>query len=283
MQISSKTIAREPNIGFIGGGNMASSLIVGLLNQGQVNARNLFLFEPNTEKAAELEKQHGINIAANNNELVEQCDVVVIAVKPQVLKNVLQPLIGSFNNKRPLIVSVVAGITASSINGWLNGDFAIVRVMPNTPALIGMGASGMYANDRVSAAERELTAQLMNAVGHSVWVTKEQDIDSVTALSGSGPAYFMLFIKSLIESAQTAGLDTDVAKTLALQTAAGTAELIRSNNLPLQTLIDNVTSPNGTTEQALRSFQNDGLSRIVNNAFSAAKRRSEELAEELKN
>lgn len=281
-QTSDTSDASEPKIGFIGGGNMASSLIGGLLSQGDVSPHALFLFEPNTEKAAELEKQHGINITANNNELVNQCDVVVIAVKPQVLKTVLRPLADSFNNKQPLLVSVVAGITAASINHWLNGDFAIVRVMPNTPALVGMGASGMFANEQVSDSQRALTTQLMNAVGNSVWVNAEHDIDSVTALSGSGPAYFMLFIKSLIASGEAAGLDADTAKALAVQTAAGAAELIRNSDLPLQTLIDNVTSPNGTTEQALLSFKNDDLTGIVDNAFAAAKRRSEELAEELK-
>lgn len=260
---------------------MASSLIGGLLKQGQVEPENLSLFEPSEDKANALASQYGLTVSPSNEALVAQCDLVVIAVKPQVLKAVLTPLADAYVTTKPLIVSVVAGITAESIQAWLATDCPIVRVMPNTPALIGKGASGMYANASVSNEQRQLTEQLMGAVGTATWVAAEQDIDSVTALSGSGPAYFMLFIKSLIESAESAGLDSDAAKALALQTAIGATELVASSDLSLQTLIDNVTSPNGTTEQALLSFHNDDLPGIVRNAFNAAKRRSEELAKEL--
>jgi len=153
--------------------------------------------------------------------------------------------------------------------------------MPNTPALIGQGASGLYANDRVNDEQRVVASQLVNAVGSSAWVDKENDIDSITALSGSGPAYFMLFIQSLIESAVNAGLEPEAAKTLAVKTASGAAALIDSSDLPLQTLIDNVTSPGGTTEQALLSFERSNLKGVVDSAFNAAKNRSEEMAKEL--
>ncbi len=260
---------------------MATSLIGGLVEQDQVNAGDLLLYEPDADKAKQVASEYQISLASNNDELVLSCDVVVIAVKPQVLQRVLTPLATSFSKNKPLIVSVVAGIRAESIEQWLNCELAVVRVMPNTPALIGKGASGLFANKRVSAAQKSLTQNLMNAVGIAAWVASEADIDSVTALSGSGPAYFMLFIQGLIDAAIQAGIAPESAKALAVQTAAGAAELVAGSEHDLQTLIDNVTSPNGTTEAALKSFHADQLTRIVSNAFNAAKHRSEQLAEEL--
>jgi len=268
-------------IGFIGGGNMASSLIGGLVAESKNAAKCLWVFEPSLEKSQALVEQFGINAATDNAELIANVDIVVIAVKPQVLQQVLEPLSRDFAERAPLVVSVVAGITAASIETWLKVELPIVRVMPNTPALIGMGACGLYANQRVSDDQKLATEILCNAVGISAWVEFEEDIDSVTALSGSGPAYFMLFIQGLIEAAEAAGLSSETAKSLAVQTAAGAAQLVSSSDLPLQTLIDNVTSPNGTTEKALESFNSNDLKSIVNTAFEAAKTRSKELAEEL--
>ncbi len=268
-------------IGFIGGGNMASSLIGGLVAEPQTAAENIWVFEPSTEKANALVEQFGINAARNNVELIENVDIVVIAVKPQVLQQVLEPLAISVAAKKPLLVSVVAGISARSIEKWLGVDLAIIRVMPNTPALIGMGACGLYANQRVNNDQKNAAESLFDAVGISAWVESEQDIDSVTALSGSGPAYFMLFLQGLIESAEAAGLKPETAKALAVQTAAGAAQLVSSSDLELQTLIDNVTSPRGTTEKALESFNTNGLKALVNEAFEAARTRSHELAKEL--
>jgi len=260
---------------------MASSLIGGLINGGVVKANEIIVFDPSSERSGELQTQFSIQVAENNEQLIEKSSVVVIAVKPQVLKSVLSPLASSFQSNKPLIVSVVAGITASSIEQWLGGDFSIVRVMPNTPALVGQGASGLYANNHVTDEQRAISSELINAVGSSAWVANENDIDSITALSGSGPAYFMLFIQSLIESSVSAGLEPDAAKALAVKTASGAAALIESSDLPLQTLIDNVTSPGGTTEQALLSFDKSDLKGVVDKAFCAAKNRSEELAKEL--
>ncbi len=260
---------------------MASSIIGGVVAQGDLPASHIWCYEPNNEKAQALADQFGINKAQNNAELIANSEIVVIAVKPQVLQQVLTPVAQNFNDKQPLIVSVVAGISAASIETWLGDRFAIVRVMPNTPALVGMGASGLYANEHVSVEQRNATEQLCNSVGISAWVDSEADIDSVTALSGSGPAYFMLFIQGLIEAAEAAGLGSDSAKALAVQTAAGAAKLIAESDTSLQTLIDNVTSPNGTTEKALQSFDEAQLKSIVADAFEAARIRSEELATEL--
>lgn len=270
-------------IGFIGSGNMASSLIGGLLSSSAngVDAEQIIVFDPSREKVDALVKKFSVRAAQDNQSLVSQADTVVIAVKPQVLQKVLEPLRDEFAQSSPLIVSVVAGIKGESIEAWLQKPYSIVRVMPNTPALVGAGASGMHANSRVTDQQRRTTETLMNAVGLSAWVESEQDIDSVTALSGSGPAYFMLFIQELVEAAVNAGMQESTAKTLAVQTAMGAAKLVSSSDQPIQTLIDNVTSPGGTTEQALKSFANSGLSQTVNTAFDAAKRRSEELAQEL--
>lgn len=260
---------------------MASSLIGGLVAGSNNASKNIWVFDPSAEKARELVEQFGINAARDNADLIANVDIVVIAVKPQVLQQVLEPLQNDFAKKTPLVVSVVAGITAASIQRWLAIELPIVRVMPNTPALIGMGACGLYANQRVNDDQKIATQHICNAVGISAWVESENDIDSVTALSGSGPAYFMLFIQGLIEAAEAAGLSSETAKALAVQTAVGAAQLVSSSELPLQTLIDNVTSPNGTTEQALKSFDDNGLKSLVAQAFNAAQTRSKELAEEL--
>lgn len=272
-------------IGFIGGGNMASSIIGGLLNNATepslIKAKDLWVFDRNTNCTKTLHSKYGINVAENNQQLVEKCSVVVIAVKPQVLKAVLTPLVDSFSQTRPLVVSVVAGIQAATIEQWLAQQLAIVRVMPNTPALIGAGASGLYANSQVSTEQKALTTKIVDCIGIGRWVNSEADIDSVTALSGSGPAYFMLFIKSLVDAGTKAGLDRQIAQDLAVQTAIGAAQLIQHSEHSIGTLIENVTSPAGTTEQALLSFENDKLQEIVANAFDAAKNRSQEMAVEL--
>ena len=263
---------------------MASSLIGGLVNNDaghDLDPKDIMVFEPSTEKAQELQDTFGIQLATDNQELLAYANVVLIAVKPQSLQSVLKPLTESFRSQQPLIVSIVAGIRSNTIEQWLDDEFAIVRVMPNTPALVGAGASGLFANERVNDGQRKVTESLLNAVGICHWVENENDIDSVTALSGSGPAYFMLFIQSLIDAAVKAGLDTDTAKELAIATATGSAELIANSDLSLQQLIDNVTSPGGTTEQALKSFHSDKLPDIVSSAFEAARLRSQELADQL--
>jgi pyrroline-5-carboxylate reductase len=272
-------------IGFIGGGNMASSIIGGLLNNttqtSLIEASDVWVFDRNAQVTKALNKKYDINVADGNEQLVEKCKVVVLAVKPQVLKAVLTPLAKVLSRTRPLVISVVAGIQSATIEHWLEQQLAIVRVMPNTPALIGAGASGLYANARVTSEQKALTDKLVGCIGIGRWVHSEADIDSVTALSGSGPAYFMLFIKSLIDAGTKAGLDPQTAKDLAVQTAIGAAQLIQHSEHSISTLIENVTSPAGTTEQALLSFENDKLAEIVANAFDAAKTRSQKMALEL--
>lgn len=263
---------------------MASSLIGGLVKTGSelsLSPQDIMVFEPNVDKGRQLKADFDINLAKDNEHLLEHADVVVIAVKPQILQAVLKPLDTLFKAKQPLIISIVAGIRSDSIEKWLAGEYSVVRVMPNTPALVGAGASGLYANSRVLDHQKKITEMLLNSVGICSWVSSEKDIDSVTALSGSGPAYFMLFIKSLVEAAEAAGLDSKTATQLAVATAHGSAKLIAGSESSLQTLIDNVTSPGGTTEQALNSFYANNLPEVISDAFEAARLRSEELADQL--
>ncbi|GHA05162.1 pyrroline-5-carboxylate reductase [Arenicella chitinivorans] len=259
---------------------MATSMIGGMITSG-VDATQICVFDPSAARMQDLRTQFGLRCCEDNNALIRSCDVVVIAIKPQVMSSVLTPLAASFNAKRPLLISVVAGIRADSIDGWLAQRHAIVRVMPNTPALIGAGASGLYSTELVSAAQRQQAEQLLNTVGLTFWVDNESDIDAVTALSGSGPAYFMLFIESLVNAAVKAGLNPDTALSLAVQTAEGSAKLIKSSSDSLPALIDKVTSPGGTTEQAMQQFRTHGLDKLVATAFDAAHRRATELADEL--
>ncbi len=274
-------------IGFIGGGNMASSIIGGLV-PNIVQSQSIYVFDPNADQMEKLSSDFNINTCSSNSELVQKSDVLVLAVKPQVMATVLTPIAQIILDKQSLVISIAAGINCDLIQQIIinathvkNINTAVIRVMPNTPALVKSGASGMYANQSVSTEQKDIAQTLMSAVGSAFWVEKEQDIDAVTALSGSGPAYFMLFVKSLIESAEQAGLPSDIAKQLAIDTCAGSAKLMQSSEHSIEQLIKNVTSPKGTTEQALLSFQNDKLANIIDKAFQSALKRSEELGVEL--
>jgi pyrroline-5-carboxylate reductase len=268
------------SVGFIGGGNMANSIIGGLIPDILPN-NAVHVFDPNEEQLQQLAAQYGICPCKNNAELVNNSDVIILAVKPQVMNAVLTPIQNDLKNKQPLIISIAAGITCQAIETLSDNHAAVIRVMPNTPALVQAGASGLYANQHVSTEQKNIAQTLMNAVGSAFWVDNEADIDAVTALSGSGPAYFMLFVQSLIDAGEKAGLPKDIAKQLAIDTCAGSAKLMSTSDLPIQQLIDNVTSPRGTTEQALLSFKKNQLSHTVAEAFDAALKRSKELGKEL--
>jgi len=213
-------------IGFIGGGNMATSLIGGMVPER--GADMIMVSEPLADKRDELHKSFGIGVTESNEALVEQCDVVVIAVKPQVMQQVLEPIGDVVRNRQPLLVSIAAGITMDSMSKWLGGYDRLVRVMPNTPSLVGRGASGMFADPSVDAAMRETAESIMQCVGVAAWVPTEKDIDTVTALSGSGPAYFFYLMDIIDKTAVELGLDPETAKTLTLQTALGAAEAINT-------------------------------------------------------
>ena len=208
-------------------------------------------------------------------------DIVVLAVKPQVLAAVAQDLAPVVQEQQPLVISVAAGIRIEHLQHWLGPDCAIVRTMPNTPAMLQAGATGLFASDRVSEEQRSLAESLMRAVGITVWVQHEGLIDAVTALSGSGPAYFFLIMEQMIRSARTLGLGEEEATLLTLQTALGAARMALESDDSPATLRARVTSPGGTTEQAIRVFEQEGLEQIVKQAMTAARDRSIELSSQL--
>ncbi len=263
-------------IGFIGGGNMATSLIGGMVPAR--GADMIMVSEPLEDKRGELQQTFGIVATDNNDELVTACDVVVVAVKPQVMQTVLEPLAQSVQQHQPLVVSVAAGITMDSMSRWLGGYDRLVRVMPNTPALVGRGASGMFANPAVDATERDVAQSILECVGVTAWVPTEKDIDSVTAVSGSGPAYFFYLMEIIDRTAVELGLDPETAKKLTLQTALGAAELAGQSPDGFATLREKVTSPGGTTEAAINSMEGADARRVISDGVKAAASKSEELA-----
>jgi len=267
-------------IAFIGGGNMASAIFGGLIENGYSN-HDILVSDPSQEKLNELEEKYAVLTSTNNEEVIKQADVVILAVKPQIMQAVISPLSEILVQQNPLIISVAAGISLESLAQWTDHRLAIVRCMPNTPALVQQGASGLLANSNVNDQQKAITDKILNAVGLSVWVNSESELDAVTALSGSGPAYFFLFMEAMIAAGTKLGLSADTAKALALQTAQGAATMAsKSEHEPAQ-LRKNVTSPNGTTEQAILTFQKLGLEGIVEQAMGAAYNRSIELSEEL--
>ena len=266
------------SICFIGAGNMASSLIGGLLANGH-EAATITACDINSAQLAQLQQRFGINTSSDNLASAQTADVVMLAIKPQLMREVCNALSKLPDNPEQLFVSIAAGVPADAIERWLGGERAIVRCMPNTPALLQLGASGLASNIRVNDRQRELAEQIMQAVGISIWVEKESDLDAVTAISGSGPAYFFYFIELLEAAAVELGLPAETAAQLARQTALGAATMAQGQNVV--ELRNQVTSKKGTTEQAILSFQRDRLDQLVLNATTAARRRSLELAHEL--
>ena len=264
------------NITFIGGGNMAQALIGGLVARGLPSTR-ITVSDP-VEAIRQVLQEKEIHAIDDNLQAIKNADVVVLAVKPQVLAQVLKPLQGLFEDK--LIVSVIAGAEIATIAA-LTGAERIVRVMPNTPALVQTGAHGLYATEAVDKEDRDLASQVLAATGLTLWVGEEAQIDAVTAVSGSGPAYFFYMMESMIRAGKNLGLDEKVATALTLQTALGAAQMaITSSNTPAE-LRKNVTSPNGTTQAALEVFDRAQISQNIQAALAAAQKRSQELAQEL--
>lgn len=268
----------HPRIAFIGAGNMAASLIGGLLAQG-IPANHIRASDPGAEQRAKIAAEHGIALFADNAEAILDADVIVLATKPQVLKDVCLALAPSLQDGQ-LLVSIAAGISCASLGNWL-GAHPIVRCMPNTPALLRQGVSGLYANAEVNPTQRELAEQLLAAVGMALWLENEQQIDAVTAVSGSGPAYFFLLIEAMTAAGEQLGLPKAIAAQLTLQTALGAAHMAVASDVDAAELRRRVTSPNGTTEAAINTFQAGGFAELVEQALSAAAKRSAELAEQL--
>jgi len=267
-------------IGFIGGGNMTLAIAGGLLKSGYPGAL-IKVSEPIAEQRLRLSKVlAGVDIGADNVALTGNVDCLVLATKPQVLGQVCAQIAAAVQRRKPLLVSIAAGVRSRAISSWLGGGLAVVRVMPNQPALLGLGASALFANEQADADDRALAAKIMAAVGQLVWVRDEADIDVVTAISGSGPAYFYLLIDMLIKTATDMGLDDATARTLAVQTALGAAALAADCDSTMDELIALVRSPGGTTAAALERLEQHGVRAIFATALRAARDRAVLLADE---
>lgn len=267
------------HIAFIGGGNMASSIIGGLIKQGNIKATQIAVADPSLDQRQHLETEFGVHTYKQGCDAIAAADVVILAVKPQVMKAVLEPLHAALSSKQPLLISIAAGINLTSLSQW-SGCHAIVRCMPNTPALLGLGATGLTANAHVSDSQRQQAEQLLRAIGSTSWVTSEQDIDAVTAVSGSGPAYFFLLMEAMINAGRQLGLDAKTAKQLTLQTALGASQMALNAKVEVAELRRQVTSPGGTTEQAILTFQREGFDEIVFEALEAARNQAQKLSEQ---
>ena len=265
---------------FIGAGNMSRSLIGGLIASGYAKDK-IIATDPNAEQRDLVTEQFAIHCFADNDEAIAQSDIVVLSVKPQMLKQVSQEIRASIQAKKPLIISVAAGIRSDDISLWLGGDLAVVRTMPNTPALIQTGATGLFANSVVNDEQRSEAEHILRAAGVTVWVNDEAQLDVITALSGSGPAYYFLMMEAMENAAIAMGLEEKTAHLLAMQTALGAAKMVMESKQDCATLRANVTSPNGTTERAIASFEQDNFRDVVASAMQAAHARAGELADEL--
>jgi len=266
-------------LAFIGGGNMAAALIGGLTKRGLPSER-VVVADPSHEQLHRLVRDYRVKAAADNGHAVKGAEVVILAVKPQQMRAVALGLAPHLADTRPLLISVAEGIPHAALARWFGPHIPVIRTMPNRPALNGFGATGLYAPASVGAANRALAEMIMGAVSATVWVEHESQMDTVTALSGSGPAYFFLFMEALEAAAQERGLPNDVAHRLTLETAFGAAQMARQSADSLATLREQVTSKGGTTAAALEVLNAAGLRAIVAHAVAAADRRSAELAAE---
>ncbi|MDD5295566.1 MAG: pyrroline-5-carboxylate reductase [Rhodocyclaceae bacterium] len=263
-------------ITFLGGGNMANALIGGMIKQG-FSAAAIQSIEPYEEARLRLTGSFGIRCTPEVDASALNCEVLVLSVKPQQMKEALAPMAGKLTNQ--LVVSIAAGIRLPDIGRWLGNYSRLVRAMPNTPALIGAGVTGLYAAPAVSAQERQAAERVLSAVGSTLWVDDEAMIDAVTAISGSGPAYVFLFIEALRDAALELGFTPAAAERLALDTFLGSAKLAHQSTDDVAVLRQRVTSKGGTTEQALLSLERDQVKAAVSRAVRAAQARGRELGE----
>ncbi|MEV3830357.1 pyrroline-5-carboxylate reductase [Aeromonas allosaccharophila] len=265
-------------LAFIGAGNMSRSIIAGLVKAGypagQITAAN-----PSRPKLEALASEHGIRITQSNAEAARDAEVIVLAVKPQLMAGMLAALVaelGSLEGK--LLISIAAGIKVARLGEMAGGHDRIIRTMPNTPALLGLGMTGLYAPEHIGARDREFAEQMMQAVGKTLWVEQESGINGVIAAAGSAPAYFFLFMQAIAEEAEAMGFSPDQARLLVQQTALGAAAMVEQNpELALQTLREQVTSKGGTTAEAINTFQQQGLMPLTAQAMQAAVARATEM------
>jgi pyrroline-5-carboxylate reductase len=267
-------------IAFIGGGNMATALIAGMIRHG-AQPGGIAVAEPRAEALQELTRQYGVATYTDNLDAAEGAGILVLAVKPQMMAEVCRALRPVVQKYRPLIISIAAGIRISQLERWFDAALAVVRCMPNTPAMFGAGATGLFANGRVSAPQRAEAQHVLDAAGLTVWVPEEDHLDIVTALSGSGPAYFFLMVEALENAAFSQGLSREAARSLAAQTALGAGRMLVESGESAASLRQKVTSPNGTTQAALDSFRADHFPAMVARAVDAARQRAIQLSEDM--
>lgn len=270
----------RPNIAFIGAGNMARSIVGGLLESGHPASR-ISAADPFEDSLAQLQALAPVHVSTDNAEVVAEADVVILAVKPQVMAEATDSIAAAISANRALTISIAAGVTIASMQNRLGSEAAIVRCMPNTPALLGCGASALYGNPAVDEAQRGFAEDILSAVGVCTWVPAESDLDAITALSGSGPAYFFLFMEAMIEAGCAMGLDRDTATLMTQQTGLGAARMALEGDVDLVELRRRVTSPGGTTERAVESFEHNQLRDVVNEAMTAARDRAIAMAREM--
>jgi pyrroline-5-carboxylate reductase len=276
---STGTAKPQCRIVCIGGGNMARALIGGWIATG-FSASQLAVAEPNESSRLALTHDFGIQCFSDNQLAVQQADVWLLAVKPQLMPSVCQALRAQADVSAPLVISIAAGISTTSLQSWLGDAARIVRSMPNTPALIGQGATGLFAGTHVESDARDVATALMRSVGKTVWLAHEQQMDAVTATSGSGPAYFFLLIEAMQQAAIELGLAPETARELVLQTALGAATMARNSDKTAAELRISVTSPGGTTQAALEVFNDGQFSQLVKQALGAAQARGREMSQQ---
>ncbi len=267
----------ESTIAFIGGGNMARSLIGGLLARGTA-AVDIRVSEPVDVLRDALARDFAVGVGADNAEATAHAGLWVLAVKPQVMRAVCEALAAAAQAHKPLVVSIAAGITSAQLQRWLGGGVAVVRTMPNTPALLGAGVTGLFASTEVDADGRKRAANLLSSAGKTVWIENEARMDAVTAVSGSGPAYIFLLAEAMEAAALAEGLPADAARTLVLETVLGAARMLTESGEDPAELRRRVTSPGGTTQAAVETFEAGGLRDLVASAIRNATDRGRQLS-----
>jgi pyrroline-5-carboxylate reductase len=267
-------------IAFIGAGNMARSLIGGLISDGYDRER-VIAADPDQKRLQDLKTDFGIKTSLDNTAAADAADIVVIAVKPQLVAHVAPEISDRPDLAHKLVISIAAGIRSATLERWLGQEVALVRAMPNTPALVQSAATVLYANARVTRAQRDTAESILRAVGLTLWIEQEDLMDAVTALSGSGPAYFFLVMEALEQAGRKLGLPAETARLLTLQTAFGAAKMALESGVESATLRTQVTSPGGTTERAIGVLKDGGLEELFERALAAARKRSVELSEML--
>ena len=268
------------NIAFIGAGNMNGSIIHGLIKQG-VAPEHIIVSNPSPKKRQALALSLGIKQTASNVEAARFADYIVLGVKPHFINDICQEISAETNSDNKCFLSVAAGCTIKQIEQALGKKSAVIRAMPNTPAQLGLGMTGLYANDSVTDSQKQQAEQLMTAAGEIVWLEREEQIDHITSVSGSGPAYFFLFMEAMEQQAIKLGFSPEISRKLVQQTAFGAASMVINNtDLEISQLRANVTSKGGTTQAALTTFIEGDLSSLVANAMTAALMRAQALGQQ---